>query len=303
MDTDPVDKPSEPVAPADAAEIKNPPTEGPPLVVSHIPPSPPDPPLSPNASQDNTPPWKKKLEIAAVIVAAGLLIINIFQLLATMDAADAALQAVRVARDARDDNDISGGDTVIQMKAQGRAMRRSAEATQQTVTQSQRALDASIEASRNDQRAWLAIVDMHIVKEPVVGEKFRVTYAVANTGKTPATDSTTKNQLFFEYTEPLRPDWMAIPGAGQAVLFPSTTSRNIPFELDAPRITQGVVEAYTKTLTKVFLRTRADYRDVFGKAHWSEVCFTHLFGDPADQWLACPIAGYIDPDPKTKAKQ
>src|SRR5580700_5480034 len=42
--------------------------------------------------------------------------------------ASAAIRAVQIAEDTRDDSDISSGDTLIAMKAQSRAMQRSAEA-------------------------------------------------------------------------------------------------------------------------------------------------------------------------------
>jgi hypothetical protein len=69
-------------------------------------------------------------------VAVMLLVVNFYQSCATRDAANAALEAVGVARDARDDSDISSGDTLIQMKAQNRAMHRSAEAMSSAATSS-----------------------------------------------------------------------------------------------------------------------------------------------------------------------
>jgi len=60
-----------------------------PMVVPHIPPSPTDY-SDTNGRKDGTPPWKKRLEIAAAFIAFGLLIVNIFQMRATQKSADTA---------------------------------------------------------------------------------------------------------------------------------------------------------------------------------------------------------------------
>lgn len=53
--------------------------------------------VAPQIPQDNTPRWKKRAEIVAVGVAAGLLIVNIFQMFATQKAADSAEKSANVA--------------------------------------------------------------------------------------------------------------------------------------------------------------------------------------------------------------
>ena len=97
METDPLHKPSEPVTPVEASEIETPTTKGPSEIVSHIPPTPSYPPEPNYQRRDHTPTWKKVLEYIAVAIALGLLVVNIFQMSATRDAANAAKTAAEAA--------------------------------------------------------------------------------------------------------------------------------------------------------------------------------------------------------------
>jgi hypothetical protein len=94
---EPEQAPGGTVAPQKTADEKSPPAEGQSLVVPHVPPTPPNPPPTHHGRQDNTPPWKKKVEIGALGVAILLLIVNIFQMCGTQKAADAAKSAAETA--------------------------------------------------------------------------------------------------------------------------------------------------------------------------------------------------------------
>ncbi len=63
---------------------------------------PPSPPLkgSSTASKNDIPPWKKRAEIAAVLIALGLLIVDIFQMRATQRAVDKSREANELNREA-----------------------------------------------------------------------------------------------------------------------------------------------------------------------------------------------------------
>jgi hypothetical protein len=65
---------------------------------SDAPPSPPSNHYS-CGSKDDTPPWKKGLEIGAVLIALGILIVNLFQNCANQRAASAARDSANVAKD------------------------------------------------------------------------------------------------------------------------------------------------------------------------------------------------------------
>jgi hypothetical protein len=160
--------------------------------------------------------------------------------------------------------------------------------------QSKAALDASIEASRNDQRAWLAIADLRVIKEPAASEQFSVNYSVSNSGKTPALEATAKNMIAFDTSEPTPPNWSTVAEVGRGVIFPNTISRDLIESLEASKMTKPVVDAYNNRVSRLYLRTRVDYVDVFGTSHWSENCSVHAFGDAADHWLSCAMGGNID---------
>jgi hypothetical protein len=61
-------------------------------VTTQVPPTPSQH-YQPDRRKDNTPPWKKKAEIAAVSIAGGLLLINIFVIIGSWRAANAAKEA------------------------------------------------------------------------------------------------------------------------------------------------------------------------------------------------------------------
>jgi hypothetical protein len=170
--------------------------------------------------------------------------------------------------------------------------------------QSNRALNASVDASRNDQRAWLSVANLGMVNDPVAGQTFTVTYAVSNSGKTPAVKASTKTQLSFDRTEPAAPDWDKIIPSSQSVIFPNTTSLNIHVDAPAATMTKPLVDAYTTTRqTKIYFRVRLDYSDVYGRAHWSEVCNVHSSGDAADHWLSCAAGGNVDTEDHKAKRQ
>ena len=63
----------------------------------HIPLTSSDPPQPAEAPNDNTAPWRKRLEIGAFAVAVGLLMVNIYQAFSTQTAAEAAKSAADTA--------------------------------------------------------------------------------------------------------------------------------------------------------------------------------------------------------------
>ncbi len=69
-------------------------------ILPQPPPAPPNPPNPHGGTRGTTPLWKKVVEVGAVIIAFGLLIVNIFQANSAQSAADAAKSAAGTARDA-----------------------------------------------------------------------------------------------------------------------------------------------------------------------------------------------------------
>ncbi len=64
-----------------------------------MPPTPPNPKPPADTSKDNTPPWKKRLEIVAVIIALGILVVNSYQTYYAGKSADSAFAAIAQSRD------------------------------------------------------------------------------------------------------------------------------------------------------------------------------------------------------------
>jgi hypothetical protein len=69
-----------------------------PAIAPQVPPSPAQE-HQPERRKDNTPAWKKTAEIAAILIAGGLLVVNIFALSAAKKAANAAQSAAKTASD------------------------------------------------------------------------------------------------------------------------------------------------------------------------------------------------------------
>jgi hypothetical protein len=70
----------EPISPENAANVESSLALVQSAAIPHAPPPPANPPQATSTPNDNTPPWKKKLEITAIFVAIGLLVVNIIQL-------------------------------------------------------------------------------------------------------------------------------------------------------------------------------------------------------------------------------
>jgi hypothetical protein len=86
----------EPVHPQDSTEVKRNLAPRQSVIITNIPPAPPQSHI-PKWGKDETPPWKKGAEIAAVAIALGLLIVNIFQMRSTQKSADSADRTMKVA--------------------------------------------------------------------------------------------------------------------------------------------------------------------------------------------------------------
>jgi hypothetical protein len=92
----PSDKSSETIGPQDQAPIDLAPGKA--SIVPQIGPTPIAAEPANEGSEDRTPKWKKRLEFSAAGIAIGLLLVNIFQLSATKNAADAAKRGADTAR-------------------------------------------------------------------------------------------------------------------------------------------------------------------------------------------------------------
>lgn len=159
--------------------------------------------------------------------------------------------------------------------------------------QSKAALDASIDASRTDQRAWLGVASPILPTEPEAGKPFRLTVTIKNVGRTPALDISFKScaGFFFPLQTGINPPackWREIPTrkVPTTTEFPGMSHEDL--EVATPEVSIAEAAAYRAHQSRVFARCRFDYKDVFRRPHFTEICYYHQFGtDPAKYWSSC----------------
>jgi hypothetical protein len=164
-------------------------------------------------------------------------------------------------------------------------------------TQSKAALDSSIQAFRNDQRAWVNIVDFKITNEPDMGKPTDFEFSTYNSGKTPATEIMAKVISGFTERQPPSPDWKdaVFATVHKFMLFPNTGSKDVPSTIPAANITPDIASAYTSLRTRLYAIVRIEYDDAFGCRHWTQVCDMHKMGSALNSFEQCAEYNTIDP--------
>lgn len=141
-----------------------------------------------------------------------------------------------------------------------------------SVKQSQAALQASIDASRNDQRAWVGVEGFDGKAE--IDKRLIITVALKNTGKTPAINLTVS-----ENATPVdagkEPPLIDIPVEhSQGMLFPNQLY-TVPLNVTSRR-TQGLdahdYQLITSGAVVIYAYGTITYSDVFGRKHWTKFC-------------------------------
>ena len=164
-----------------------------------------------------------------------------------------------------------------------------------SIRQSKESLDASVAASRNDLRAWLAMSDIHLAKEPAVGEDLVIVLDIFNSGRTPAINASLRYHSPINFTEPpANYDWTSIVPRPTNMIFPGGRLRDERLVIEGTKMTQAVVDTYRAGRTTISVQIRIEYDDVFGCRHWTQTCDTHAFGD--SQFSQCENGGGIGVD-------
>lgn len=184
-----------------------------------------------------------------------------------------------------------------QMETVTKATQDSASAAFAAIAQNKTMLDASIESSRLDQRAWLTVSNLQLTEEPNGLNNIGVLCHLINTGKTPALMVTNKTSTgtFTANTAPPTVEWDQILADNPVVVFPggftTFTARFNPF-------TAVSLDSYKQHRSDMLIRVRIDYRDVFGAAHFTESCSYHSFGTglTSSAFGACKTGNEIDHD-------
>lgn len=163
--------------------------------------------------------------------------------------------------------------------------------------QSRAALDASVEISRRDQRAWLTVNGISLSKPLAVGERVLVVIRVVNTGKTPAADTMVAGTVLSRRTlaEALsgrtegNPDSRIIIGPNDAV--------TIPLDTSGPVTNQGQIDAISTGEWQLYAVGYIIYTDIFAAEHTTRFCFkadSEVAKAATAKWRGCAEGNSID---------
>jgi hypothetical protein len=197
-----------------------------------------------------------------------------------------------------------------------KALQQSRDAMNADLAQNKTSLDASAEqakavvntnitSSHNDQRAWISISGCELLsREPNAGEGLTVRCHIQNTGKTPAVRLTHYALIGLSDVEPAVPDWknQAVHGPPETIFPGDPTSRSYDESLDIPTGTGRsntllAINLYRQSMRIIYVRERFTYDDVFGRAHYTNACYSHAFGRPLNEFKGCSTANDVDTDP------
>ena len=155
-----------------------------------------------------------------------------------------------------------------------------AEAAKGQIAQAQKALDASLAASRLDQRAWVVITPG---KEDIkINEPIYLPLEFSNTGKTPAIN--TQGFIVFMFvgrTDILNFNQQGILPMDFKTLFPNEkrlehipliTREDVASEPTPTVLTQPLIGALRVGELSTVVFGKISYRDVFGTSHWMKFC-------------------------------
>ena len=155
-----------------------------------------------------------------------------------------------------------------------------------------------------DQRAWVSAVHFQITLE--VAEAFPgnvnpnagiavVQILLQNTGKTPAIEYVVQPTIRVSNQPPpciekIEPTWNANKGIlppNVSNFFTVAVSEQIPTEL---------IRQYHMHMDKkdLYVYGLAQYKDIFGKDHWTQFCRFHHSGDVADRFMVCTSCNGMD---------
>ena len=153
------------------------------------------------------------------------------------------------------------------------------DALAKTLAQGQAALNASIESSHLDQRAWVGVVDVHPPSEVDAGERVYIkvgsrsmfSTTIHNSGKTPALKVTTStSDASGLFAVPFLPQYdtqgeYGIPVIQPASGFTVSTSGDHTF-------TEAEVSAIKAGTLRIYFFGAIDYEDIFSRHHRTRFC-------------------------------
>ncbi len=150
---------------------------------------------------------------------------------------------------------------------------RIATAMEKTVGQARDALNASIEASRNDQRAWVGITRIEI-RSLQPGQKIEINTPLQNSGKTAAVDVRTRSFVHISDTPVNITAFVASrhdPFQARMTIFPNIQDANITIVSPFP-YSEAEIAAIKNGRKLMYAFGEIKYRDVFGRLHHTFFC-------------------------------
>ena len=170
----------------------------------------------------------------------------------------------------------------------------------QAATKAADAALGTVELARTDQRAWIGVPRFQLVEEPRTGQQFGFKIWLANTGKTPAIDMGDKTTLVIIGKEPemsfdeLEQMGVVQRGPGNITISPTGPTSLLSIDHLGPVIPPDLLAEYRAGTKQIYLLSRIDYKDIFGEKHWIEVCASHSYSQPLDQFILSPTRNKID---------
>ncbi|HUZ94903.1 MAG TPA: hypothetical protein VMU57_08320, partial [Edaphobacter sp.] len=156
-------------------------------------------------------------------------------------------------------------------------------------------IKATQESMREDQRAWIGM--MQVTGIPEVGKPFHATAVLANTGRTPAIDFVAQTRMIpVVEGNKFVPNWKAkAPGIrSRTTLFPNQTfSSTVKGSDNDVVVDQASLDAVINTgKVKAYVFGRACYKDVFKRKHWLRFC--DLYDPVGKDYIACAQYNEVD---------
>jgi len=163
-------------------------------------------------------------------------------------------------------------------------------ATNKSLDQSRKSLEATIEMSRNDQRAWLGLVNPH--GEILADSPLRVTVVLRNFGRTPALNVRPKGRLHWQPAgEPFKPCDLTTDRAANCGILQPTEEVTLPF-LEHKPLTKDDAASILSRQFSLYLYGEVRYDDIFEGHH----CVTFAYEAAPDLNAWQDIATYSTAD-------
>lgn len=189
-------------------------------------------------------------------------------------------QSVQISKNSADAAYLAAMAAVNQVRLAQQANELSEISSASAARQSRAALQASIDAARTDQRAWLTIGTIKI-DPPQDGSKLRISASIINKGRTVALDVKYPGIIAVQPPSNIAgfglkeiKELMSLKGVQEirspTVLFPDTP-REIEFKIQQPLASgwAALINAFT---LRVYVFGDINYKDVAGRQHFTRFC-------------------------------